>query len=67
MGEPTSQEVSCTEYIGARSEPGELKHLSTQRKDINRDSDSSGERIRKSLAVIVDRLTKRHGKADHSG
>ena len=24
--------LSCTEYIGARSEPGELKHLSTLRK-----------------------------------
>src|SRR3546814_6953409 len=24
--------LSCTEYIGARGEPGELKHLSTLRK-----------------------------------
>ena len=24
--------LSCTEYIGARGEPGELKHLSTPRK-----------------------------------
>ena len=25
-------QVSCTEYIGVRGEPGELKHLSTRRK-----------------------------------
>jgi len=25
-------QVSCTEYIGVRSERGELKHLSTRRK-----------------------------------
>lgn len=32
MGKPTLQEVSHTEYIGMRSEPGELKHLSSSRK-----------------------------------
>ena len=29
---PCVSEVSITEYIGYRGEPGELKHLSTQRK-----------------------------------
>ena len=24
--------ISCTEYIGVRGEPGEMKHLSTRRK-----------------------------------
>ena len=42
MGKPTSQEVSASEYIGCRSEPGELKHLSTRRK--REYSLSSGER-----------------------
>ena len=32
MGQPTSFEVFCTEYIGVKSKPGELKHLSNQRK-----------------------------------
>ena len=31
-GETHLLEVSCTEFIGARSERGELKHLSTRRK-----------------------------------
>ncbi len=38
--------VSSPEYIGIRSEPGELKHLSTRRKGHQRDSVSSGERTR---------------------
>ena len=36
--------VSATESIGARGEPGELKHLSTWRKGNHRDSLSSDER-----------------------
>ena len=32
MGKPTLSRVSSSEYIGAGGEPGELKHLSTQRK-----------------------------------
>ena len=48
MGEPTSQEVSHDEYIVMRSEPGELKHLSTQRKRKKFDFLSSGERNGKS-------------------
>ncbi len=32
MGKPTCLQVSYTEYIGIRGEPGELKHLSTRRK-----------------------------------
>ena len=35
-----------TESIGHKSEPGELKHLSTRRKGHQRDSVSSGERTR---------------------
>ena len=62
MGKPTAQEVSHTEYIGMRGEPGELKHLSSSRKDINRDSESSGERNRKSLLVIARLLAKREWK-----
>ncbi len=31
-GNPPLIEVSHTEYIAVRGEPGELKHLSTQRK-----------------------------------
>ena len=32
MGQPTSKEVSISEYIAYRGEPGELKHLSNPRK-----------------------------------
>src|SRR5947209_4245744 len=38
--------VFVSEYIGNKSEPGELKHLSTRRKGHQRDSVSSGERTR---------------------
>ena len=38
-----------SEYIGYGREPGELKHLSNQRKGNRRDSVSSGERKRRSL------------------
>lgn len=41
-----TKKVSDPEYIGVRSEPGELKHLSTRRKGHQRDSVSSGERTR---------------------
>ena len=40
------KKVFVSEYIGHKSEPGELKHLSTQRKGHQRDSVSSGERTR---------------------
>ena len=41
--------LSLAEFIGQRSEPGELKHLSTLRKRKQRDSPSSGERKGNSL------------------
>ena len=41
-----NMKVFMTEYIGHKSEPGELKHLSTRRKGHQRDSVSSGERTR---------------------
>ena len=46
MGKPSSgnAELLYTEYIGIESTLGELKHLSTQGKENNRDSLSSGER-----------------------
>ena len=44
--EGITMKVSDPEYIGVRSEPGELKHLSTRRKGHQRDSVSSGERTR---------------------
>ena len=40
------EKVFVPEYIGHKSEPGELKHLSTRRKGHQRDSVSSGERTR---------------------
>ena len=40
------QRVFNPEYIGVKSEPGELKHLSTRRKGHQRDSVNSGERTR---------------------
>ena len=56
MGKPTMNHygimVSYTEYIGIRRRPGEVKHLSTQRKRNRRDSLSSGERKGKSLNFI---------------
>src|SRR6185503_5673989 len=56
----THRKVSHTEYIGMRGEPGELKHLSSSRKDINRDSESSGERNRNSLHVLAIDLSERN-------
>jgi hypothetical protein len=40
------EKVFVPEYIGYKSKPGELKHLSTRRKGHQRDSVSSGERTR---------------------
>src|ERR1700678_4626816 len=40
------EKVFIPESIGNKSEPGELKHLSTRRKGHQRDSVSSGERTR---------------------
>ena len=47
-GNPAARS-SVPESIGAGSERGELKHLSTRRKRTRRDSASSGERTRNSL------------------
>jgi|SRR5450631_3073137 hypothetical protein len=44
--------VFVSESIGNKSEPGELKHLSTQRKGHQRDSVSSGERTRTRPALL---------------
>ena len=44
MGKPTPYGVLVTEFIGNKSEPGELKYLSSQRKGNHRDSLSSDER-----------------------
>ena len=41
-----NKKVFVSEYIGNKSKPGELKHLSTRRKGHQRDSVSSGERTR---------------------
>ena len=52
MGKPSRWEhrLPRSEYIGSWSEPGEVNHLSTQRKRKQiSDSVSSGERTRKSL------------------
>src|ERR1700761_8266299 len=44
-----------TESIGHKSEPGELKHLSSRRKGHQRDSVSSGERTRtRPVACVQD-------------
>ena len=58
--------VSKSEYIGFRSEPGELKHLSTQRKGHQRDSVSSGERTR-TRPVVIFTQPERIGKFGLSG
>ncbi|CAD7779653.1 MAG: hypothetical protein KIIPBIDF_01219 [Candidatus Methanoperedenaceae archaeon GB50] len=46
MGKPIwlNSQVSTAEYIGCRGERGEVKHLSTPRKESKNDSLSSGER-----------------------
>jgi hypothetical protein len=50
MGKPGRRHglSAYTEYIGVRGERRELKHLSTSRKGNQRDSASSGERMRNS-------------------
>src|SRR5665213_366053 len=53
MGKPIPQGISCSEFIGAGSEPRELKHLSTWRKGHQRDSVSSGERTRTRPVVLL--------------
>ena len=67
MGKPTSQEVSHTEYIGMRGEPGELNISVARGKDINRDCESSGERNRRSLLVIAHDLAERSGRPATEG
>ena len=62
MGNPHRKGVSVAEYIGYGGERGELKHLSILRKEINRDSGSSGERTRRSLALMVRTLAERSWK-----
>src|SRR5574337_600532 len=47
------KKVFMTEYIGHKSEPGELKHLSTRRKGHQRDSVSSGERTRTRPVILI--------------
>ena len=54
------------EYIGFKSKPGELKHLSTRRKGYQRNSVSSGERTRiRPVTILVQSETL--GTACHSG
>ena len=58
--------VFASEYIGCKSEPGELKHLSTRRKGHQRDSVSSGERTRTRPVLLFDE-PERLGKVGLSG
>jgi hypothetical protein len=46
MGKPGAGNAASSdvEYIDVGRQPGELTHLSTRGKEINRDSPSSGER-----------------------
>src|SRR5690349_15452935 len=82
MGKPGGRHgpSSHAEYIGMRSQRGELKHLITRRKgNQTRDSVSSGERTRKSPNQSSNRLglwgsdmgpgglAERLGKAGQSG
>ena len=53
MGKPTTYVVSATEYIGCRSEPRELKYLSTWRTGNHRDSLSSDERTGTRPMIVV--------------
>ena len=65
MGKPLAGNAvkSCTEYIGAGSEPGEVKHLSTRRKRkqsaiplvVASESGSSLNRVDASLHGVVGR------------
>ena len=58
--------VFVPESIGNKSEPGELKHLSTQRKGHQRDSVSSGERTR-TRPVLLHIQPEPIGKSGRSG
>ena len=60
------KKVFVPEYIGYKSEPGELKHLSTRRKGHQRDSVSSGERTRTRPAPLF-LQPERIGKSGLSG
>ena len=51
-----TKKVFVPEYIGYKSKPGELKHLSTRRKGHQRDSVSSGERTRTRPVLSYDQL-----------
>ncbi len=52
--------------IGNKSEPGELKHLSTRRKGHQRDSVSSGERTRTRPMLLLG-IPEPVGKPGRSG
>src|SRR3984885_6673763 len=60
------EKVFIPEYIGNKSEPGELKHLSTRRKGHQRDSVSSGERTR-IRPVLLQFSPEPIGKTGRSG
>ena len=60
------EKVFIPESIGNKSEPGELKHLSTQRKGHQRDSVSSGERTR-TRPVLLQFQPEPIGKSGLSG
>ncbi len=66
MGKPArgNARAACSEHIGVRGEPGELKHLSTRRKREN--SLSSGERKGRSLNRSV-RRPGLEGKTERCG
>ena len=61
-----TMKVFNSEFIGVKSEPGELKHLSTRRKGHQRDSVSSGERTRTRPVLLFDE-PERLGKVGLSG
>ena len=61
-----TKKVFVSEYIGYKSKPGELKHLSTRRKGHQRDSVSSGERTRTRPVLLFDE-PERPGKVGLSG
>ena len=59
------EKVFIPESIGNKSEPGELKHLSTRRKGHQRDSVSSGERtrIRPMLSSLIPEPVGKPGRS----
>ena len=61
-----NKKIFKPEYIGFKSKPGELKHLSTRRKGYQRNSVSSGERTRiRPVTLLIQSETL--GTACHSG